>query len=201
MGSLRFFDLKGLQLRHDAKTFIETGTGYGHGVEYAQTIGFESIYSIEIFEKIVNDLTPKFANDKRVKLVRAPSIEGLNKIVGQIKGNAIFFLDSHFPGADVGGAGFGDEKDEDLRLPLLREMRFVKKNRLDKGFKDIILIDDLMIFDEENVYPDQEWKNKLDISPRKDKNCWKQILNMFSQTHAAQVFKENSGYVIFSPKE
>lgn len=201
MGSLRFFNLKDLQLRYDAKTFVETGTGYGHGVEYAQTVDFQDIYSIEIFEKIVNDLTPKFANDGRVKLVHAPSLEGLNKVVREIKGNAIFFLDSHFPGADVGGAGFGDEKDEDLRLPLLKEMEFVKNNRLDKGFKDIVLIDDLMIFDEENTYPDQAWKNKLDISPRRDKNCWKQILNMFSQTHTAQVFKENSGYVIFSPKE
>lgn len=99
------------------------------------------------------------------------------------------------------GQVLGDEKDEDLRLPLLKEMEFVKNNRLDKGFKDIVLIDDLMIFDEENTYPDQAWKNKIDISPRRDKNCWKQILNMFSQTHSAQVFKENSGYVIFSPKQ
>lgn len=200
MGSLKFFDLAELKSRHSAATFVETGAGWGHGIEYAQTFDFEKIWSVEIFTELAQQLANKFAPDPRVQLVNSDSVTGLTHIFAQTPGNAICFLDAHFPGADVGAADFGAEKNEDIRLPLLTEMAAVKRLRADKGFKDIILLDDIMLYDDENAYPGNSWKAALDIMPRKNRNCYREILSFFDETHTSQRFAEENGFVIFFPK-
>lgn len=200
MGSLKFFDLAELKSRHGAATFVETGAGWGHGIEYAQTFDFEKIWSVEIFTELAQALSQKFASDPRVRLVNSDSVTGLEHVYAQTPGNTITFLDAHFPGADVGAADFGAEQNEDIRLPLLTEMAAVKRLRADKGFKDIILLDDIMLYDDENSYPGNSWKTALDIMPRKNRNCYREILHFFDETHTSQIFNQENGFVIFSPK-
>ena len=200
MGSLKFFDLAELKSCHGATTFVETGAGWGHGIEYAQTFDFEKIWSVEIFTDLANKLAGKFAADPRVRLINADSVAGLEYIYTYTSGNTITFLDAHFPGADVGAADFGAEQNEDIRLPLLTEMATVKRLRADRGFKDIILLDDIMLYDDENAYPGNGWKAALDIMPRKNRNCYREILSFFDETHTSQRFAEENGFVIFFSK-
>src|SRR4051812_18995269 len=100
MGSLRRFALQTIKNQFNLKVFFETGLGWGHGVEYAQTADFEKIYSVDIVKEIVDRFTPKFASDPRVELICASSADALNKYCDEIKDNTFFYLDAHFPGAD-----------------------------------------------------------------------------------------------------
>ena len=64
--------------------------------------------------------------------------------------NILFWADSHFPGYDLGLSAIDAEKDESIRLPLWNELLLIKESRPQS--KDVILMDDLMIFSEIEVY-------------------------------------------------
>jgi hypothetical protein len=201
MGSLAYFDLPALKKSINAKVFIETGFGWGTGMLTAAKCDFEKLYSIEISPEVIYRGYQQVANDPRIQLVCADSISGLKWLIPNISHtNCIFFLDSHFPNADLGLAGFGDEKNEDLRLPLLNELQLLKDERASKGYKDIILLDDLFLYDDDNKYPGDGWKAKLDILPRKDRNKHEQIVSFFNETHSATRTFDDNGYVSFVPK-
>lgn len=200
MGSLRFFNLAELKQRYNTPHFIETGLGRGDGVKYAQTVSFERIFSVEIMPEQVYAFRPQFTWDTRVQIICSDSISGLKAIFAQYPQPAIIWADSHFPGADLGIRGFADEQNEDIRLPLITELELIRDERAAKGIKDVILMDDLMIFDEVNHYPGEDWKAKLDIKPRKHVNARDKILSILSATHTNEVFNDDNGFVIFSPK-
>jgi hypothetical protein len=200
MGSLKFFNLGAIKDLFNTPVFIETGLGYGHGLDYARSFPFDKLYSIEIDSRVIDASGPQFKDDARVSIIHGKSLDGLREIYKSLNVNAIHWLDSHFGGADLGFAGFGDEQDEDIRLPLITELELIRDERAAKGFKDVILMDDLMIFDDEQRYPSDDWKGKLDIRPRKYINSRDKILNILSATHQYEVYMEDSGFVIIAPK-
>jgi len=202
MGSLRFFDLKSIKEKFGTKTFFETGAGKGTGIEYASTVNFENIYSVEIIKSQSDYLADIFKADPRIKLINDTSERGLIDYFRKNPENTLFFLDAHFPGADLGLAKFGDEKDEDIRLPLVQELEIIRDLRAAKGFKDVILLDDLMLYDEDNIYPDSHLKLEHDIKPKgKYINAYMRILTTLIDTHDYQVFNKFSGYVVIYPRQ
>lgn len=200
MGSLRYFNLDQIRKRFNTSVFFETGAGTGTGIEYAASVEFEHIYSVEIIESQATLLSRRFSSDKRISVICNRSDEALKEYLPKLSSNALFFLDAHFPGADLGLRSFDAEQDEDLRLPLFNELNIVKELRADKGFKDVILIDDIMIFDEDHIYPDNHLKQKFAIAPRKLINGYQQILDVLKDTHNYQIFPDYSGYVMIYPR-
>ena len=59
MGSIRTFDIAQIKDKANIKTFIETGTLWGNGVDYALESGFDKIISIEINSQLAEKAKDK----------------------------------------------------------------------------------------------------------------------------------------------
>ncbi len=147
MGTLKAFDLRRLIEEYQTSIFVETGTGAGDGLAYARTFPFTSIYSVEIVKHHAEKLQTLFQSDSRIKILSGNSYEALDIILNQIAKDAriLFWLDAHYPGADLGFNDFNSESDISKRLPLERELSSIRKYRPE--CRDVILIDDLRIYE------------------------------------------------------
>jgi hypothetical protein len=145
MGLVSFFDLQSLKDKHDCQFFVETGTFKGDSVRHAEQFGFDKIYSIEIFDELAVAAQEQFKEHEHIKIVHSNSVDGLKSIIDELDGNCIFWLDAHFPGSDVGAKGYDEEKDEQINMPLLEELKLLSRR---SNYNDVILIDDLRTFKE-----------------------------------------------------
>src|SRR5438105_10787762 len=178
MGSLYFFNIPQLMQHFGAKAFVETGTGYGFGVYEAQRHPFEIIVSIEIMAAEVERLKPAFAGDRRVNLFAGPSPDVLRQLLPQIPVPIIFWLDAHFPGAHHKDMSYDAVEEQQIRLPLDHELAVIKE--LSAGKRDVILIDDLRIYERDNF----EWGNMSDAGLEQVAQYDSRFLyTMFQDTH------------------
>jgi hypothetical protein len=195
MGSLERFLLAPIIEHYGARAFVETGTGEGKGVRYAQTHPFNEIYSVEILAQQVEKLKPTFGDDPRVHLHAGESAAFLAQILPRIKTNAVFWLDAHYPGANFNQATYDQVQDLDVRLPLERELQVIHDLR--RGFSDVILIDDLRIYEKDNF-----GNGNLDdlgvASIAKYDSSF--LYTIFKQTHDCKRFLEEEGYFVLFPK-
>ena len=76
--------------------FIETGSYYGGGIEFAIEAGFKNIISIEITQKYYELCKEKFKNNKNVKIVLGDSVKELGNILSKINKPVTFWLDGHY---------------------------------------------------------------------------------------------------------
>ena len=181
--------------RSQADTFFETGTGFGLGVQVARTVPFRQIFSVEIVAAEVERIRPAFSSDRRVQLLIGKSIDVMQQLLPKIPGNMIFWLDAHFPGAHHHIQGYDAEKDLDTRLPLERELTLIKQLR--QGKRDVILIDDLRIYEKDNF----EWGNLSDFGQGNVASYDNKFLySTFQETHDAHRFLNHSGYLALIPK-
>ena len=90
MGDISIFDLKAAQDRVKTPYFIETGTLYGDGVEFAYKQGFEEIHSIEIEPFLAQQANEKFKAFPNIHIHEGNSFEVLEQILPEIKGNIHF---------------------------------------------------------------------------------------------------------------
>jgi len=195
MGELFFFRLAELIRAFNADTFFETGTGFGFGVQVARTVPFKLIFSVEIMAAEVERLRPAFSSDPRVHLLAGRSIDLMPQVLPQIPGNIIFWLDAHFPGAHHHVQGYDAEKDLDTRLPLEKELALIKQLR--PGKRDVILIDDLRIYEQDKF----EWGNLSDVGQGGlGKFDCKFLYSTFQDTHEARRYLNHSGYLALLPK-
>ena len=200
MGALNHFNLNSYIEKYNTTTFVETGLGRGDGLKYAQNSSFKKLYSIEILQSIIDLSKDDFANDERIEIICANSVDGLKDIFKKTPKdeNILFWADSHFPGYDLGLSAIDAEKDESIRLPLWNELLLIKESRPQS--KDVILMDDLMIFSEIEVFPHNHLKDVHRIKNEVYKNYLDKIKNLFSETHEYQLFYEDSGYLAIFPK-
>ena len=116
---------------YDIDNFVETGTGAAEVVRSVNEIDEDvDIHTIEIIEEIYDKNKIKFSYLKNVNWHLGESSEVLPEIIPKLKGNTLFWLDAHFPGADFGLASYGDEKDIDKRLPLKTELETISKEEM-----------------------------------------------------------------------
>lgn len=128
------------------KTFVETGTGAGGGVNAALRHGFKEIYSVDAFKKAANQAKKLFARQPNVVISENTSENFLKELLPSMDSRPIFFwLDAHFPG-EFHGVKRNACKDMRIRSPLQYELEVIFKEREKYGFPDIIGIDDLRMF-------------------------------------------------------
>ena len=191
MGTLSELDINYFKQKYNLDVFIETGIGKGDGIAYAKNFDFNEIISIEIIESQVILMRDVFKNDSRIKILHGETTQILTNILNEINGNIFFWLDAHFPGADIGLSGFADEKNENIRLPLPLELNTIKEYR---SGKDVVVFDDLLIY--KNNGRDANWCEGIKpIKPFESNDFY---INILSDTHDFQEFKNNYG--IFTPK-
>ena len=201
MGLLSFFPLQEYIKKYSISTLIETGLGYGTGVKFAQKFKeFHDIHSCEIDTEQANKIKEELKYDYRVHIFAGKSEDYLKFILKDnnlIKEKSvIFFLDSHFPLADLGKANFDDEKNLDIRLPLETELDIIFNLRNPETYKDIILIDDWRIY-EKMDFPGGDLENlglgnltKYDVS----------FVKRWTNTHVLNKIKTDTGYLEIIPK-
>jgi hypothetical protein len=196
MGKINNFNLNNLKSKYQIETFIETGFGNGDGLLYASQTDFSELYSIEIMQCQIDMFGKVFDTDFRVKLLCGNTIEVLQTLLPKIKNNICFWLDAHFPGADNPSPLHGKhdaEKNDDIRLPLEKELEVIKNLR--KNYKDVILIDDIKLY-----MNNGEFANWVpNIKPRQkfsSKEFFKEIL---LETHYFNYSDNDTGYGILTP--
>lgn len=202
MGAIKNIDLISLKNKHKTQIFLETGSGYGTGIYEALRSGFNLVLSVEIDKEQTELLQKVFRFDQKVQIFNALSRDFLTQILPQINLNipCLIFLDAHFPGADLNKRSFSDEKDESIRMPLYEELQIVKKLRIDKGAKDLIIIDDIMLYDDDNQYEASHQKQTMDILPREHRNYLSKFISLYQDSHTAKILKSEQGWLILEPK-
>ena len=187
--------------KYSLHNYIETGTGEGATLEYSMRHCFDKFYSVEIHDEIFKRARDKFKNLSRLygrdcSILHGNSYEKLPEILKNLKGNSLFFLDAHFPGADFKFSNYGDTSDYDTRLPLEREIEVICNNR--DISKDVFIIDDLVIFEPDGgPYEAGPLTLDRDICP---KNGLGFIYDAFQKTHNIDRSYKSQGFLIITPK-
>lgn len=114
------------------KNFVETGTFRGNTSFWAAQ-HFEKVYTIEIDPEISRETASKADCPSNIEFFVGNSKEVLPKVVGQLDGNSVFWLDGHW--CNVAELG------KDMECPLMDEIHALR------NLKDsVILIDDARAF-------------------------------------------------------
>lgn len=205
MGALRNFPLNQLLKNGCPPIAIELGSGYGTGIYELLKFQFVNILSVEINPEQVELLNNVFRFDTRVRVINSLTTNFLKSTLGNIHQSIPLFIfsDAHFPNADFGLADFDSEKDENVRMPLIKEMGLIKELRADRGAKDIILIDDISLYDDSDRQYDDDHKKKPNaekLLPKLHRNYLNKIIENFKETHNSQVITLEQGFLLMTPK-
>lgn len=194
MGYLNHFNLQKYIDQFDLSVFIETGTAAGHGIRYALTFPFKSLYSIEYDVGLYN-YCKESIKDSRLTLINATSKDGLEEIfLKNVNGPALIWSDAHFINAPtVGTPENFNSGEEILRYPLESELEVIKKYAPDS----VIIIDDLRIY--ENG-PFATGNLPEYINAPKNRNI-DFVYDLFGDSHIITRDYSAEGYVILTPKE
>ena len=143
---------------YDIKNFVETGTGQAEVVQtVVEADDSLNVHTIEVIPEIYDKNKINFSYLKDVNWHLGTSFDILPEILPDLKGTTLFWMDAHFPGADFGLSSYGDEKDDDKRLPLKKELETIVSNR--DVTNDVFVIDDLRIY-EDGPFGDGNWEDR-----------------------------------------
>jgi len=112
-----------------AETFIETGTYQGDTAKWAAT-EFKRVFTIELSEQLYQTTKDDLLLKGNITPCLGDSCKVLPKLLDNLPGNVLFWLDGHYSG--VGTAG------QDAPCPLKKELETI----LARNNDDIVLIDD-----------------------------------------------------------
>lgn len=209
MSALR--DIQIIQWIHDygTKIFFETGTGLGSGLMRAiqPEYGFKLFISCDIDKELATHSQKTFSFDPRVKIFNDEGPNVLKSILPQLPLNIpiFYWLDSHFANADY---NLGDKPlvthensgDPDVRLPALNELKIIKQLRIDKGARDFILLDDAMLYDEQDRYEDNVARLGPNAVPLEYRKILNKSIDLYKDTHKPQVINISQGFLALHPK-
>jgi len=136
--------------------FIESGTYYGDGVQMALDAGFETVYSIELDEKLYVYCVDRFKDKANVHIIFGDSHLVLDDLLSKITSPSTFWLDGHW-------AGEGTARGE-YESPLIKELEAIGRHYIKTH---TILIDDLRCWNKDIQGFDREALSKacLQINP------------------------------------
>ncbi|MBZ5856369.1 hypothetical protein [Flavihumibacter profundi] len=195
MGSIKRFNLGRIIKEYNCDYFFETGTWKGDGVAYANKFPFKKIYSSEIIPEIAQRARARFSGLDNIEILEGNSTDVFKAHLPNIKGNCIFWLDAHFPGAEEGINKYNDYEDEQVKLPLEEEINQIKSLR--KGYTDVILIDDLRIYETGNFASGNMPEG---ILPPKRRNSLF-VNEAFGKTHKIIKSFRDEGYILVLDNE
>lgn len=207
MGSLQRFNLRAIKVNYNIGALIETGTFRGDGIRLAIEAGIERIHSIEIDPDFYHRAVDEFQSHQGVSIHLGSSHELLPNLLrfSSLRGNALFWLDAHFPLADKGDVSYRSELNPAKRMPILSELEAIV--RLREDFDDLIIIDDLRCFsDDPRIKVDtfDEHMNKLGA---RGEGCKRtdvvgvqldEILFMTRGKYKHNLLFEDEGYIVLS---
>lgn len=142
--------------RHGLRIFVETGTYYGDMLA-ALKDDFDLLYSVELGGKLYRRAKRRFRGLDRIRLLRGDSGKKLARILEEIDGPALFWLDGHF---SAGSTAKGD-----IDTPIMAELRLILQ---DRNRRHAIVIDDARCFGTDPSYPTLESLKDFVLSLRKD---------------------------------
>ena len=178
---------------YNIDNFVETGTGAAEVVRSISSIKSDlNIHTIEIIEEIFNKNKISNSYLTNVNWHLGQSSEVMPKILPQLEGNTLFWLDAHFPGADFGLASYGDEEDLDKRLPLRSELEIIVEGR--DVSNDVFVIDDLRVY-EDGPFETGNWAERNLYGG--DGIAF--IEDLFEDTHFVVRSYNKQGFVILLP--
>lgn len=114
------------------KTFIETGSFVGDGIQQALEAGFKKIISIELSDKYFQLCTHRFSTNDNVRIIHGDSFKVLPDVIKHIDHPITFWLDGHH--------SCGDTALGDYWAPLIQELDAIKNHSIKNH---TILIDDM----------------------------------------------------------
>lgn len=195
MGKLSDFPLKEY-VDKGFTTLVETGSGTGTGIDTARGYAFEKIYSTELIKSQAISLMHRYIPDERVHIYNDESPIFLHALCGfQIADDkCVFWLDAHYPGADLGHNDYDHEKDLLRRLPLERELEMLLKH---KRHHDIIICDDLRIYQKCPMEGGDLEACGLGHITRYDAP---DFLAPWRETHNVEKIYKDTGYILMTPK-
>ena len=123
---------KELFQKYPNPVFIESGTYYGDGIQAAVDSGFETIYSIELDEKLYRHCVNRFKDNMNVHIIFGDSHLVLDDLLSMIRSPITFWLDGHWAGE---GTSMGK-----YESPLIKELEAIGRHHIKTH---TILIDDL----------------------------------------------------------
>lgn len=203
MGRPRHAGLAELRRVHRCSVFVETGTGWGLGVEDAlSTPGFAAMHSIEIDRLVHARNVTRFQRhiDTRwLTLWLGDSVAVLAQLAPTIPAHArvVWYLDAHFPGS-------AREEPMDMlplreapedAVPLLREVESITQGRDTRW--DVFIVDDRVMF-ESDAY------EAGDTPAFRSALQQDTVLVQISQRlphHVLTRLTADMGYAIYTPRE
>ena len=178
---------------YDIKNFVETGTGIAEVVRSVNEANEDlNIHTIEVVEEIFDQNKIKYSYLKNVNWHLGESAQVLSEVVPTLEGNTLFWMDAHFPGADVGLSSYGDEEDIDKRLPLKKELETIVAKR--DISNDVIVIDDLRIY-EDGPFETGNWDERSKFGG----DGIEFIEKLFEDTHYVGRSYNAQGFIILFP--
>jgi len=143
------------------RVFIETGTYMGEMIDSILNI-FPKIISIEFDPKLAQRAQSRFSSEPHVTILQGDSGEILPKLLAEINGPCLFWLDAHYSGGVTAHA--------DQETPIIREIKTI----LDHPCADhVILIDDAREFTGSKDYPTLEELRQIIHQKRKE---WQMVV-------------------------
>lgn len=122
-------------------TFVETGT-YRGDMLYAMKDTFQTIISIELSTILCSQARDRFRDYPHIDIQQGDSGEVLPKILNNISGKCLFWLDGHYSrGVTAKGA---------TETPVAKEVATILEHKVRDH---VILIDDARCFDGTHDYP------------------------------------------------
>ncbi len=134
-GALNPDFLRTLRTLFPLTAFVETGTYLGDTAAIASTL-FPSVHTIELSEALAQKAVIRFAMVPHVRVHQGDSATMMAKVVGQLDGPTLFWLDGHY---SEGVTALGSQN-----TPIREELRMIAQTA-PRG--SVILIDDLRLFD------------------------------------------------------
>lgn len=125
--------------KHRLRTLVETGT-YKADTVRALRNDFDVIHSIEIAPNFHRRAAHRCRNQANARLHLGDSADVMPKILADLNGPALFWLDAHHSGGETGGAG---------DHPTVAELRSILSDSRDH----VLLIDDVREFGVDADYP------------------------------------------------
>lgn len=114
-------------------TFVETGTYMGDTTKDAANV-FKTVHSIELSNALYRRARNIFNSNTAVQLHHGDSATVLEKLLPQLNGTILFWLDSHY----CGGGAKGESN-----TPIMEELAAIKAAEITDA---IILVDDMCCF-------------------------------------------------------
>jgi hypothetical protein len=131
--------------RARANVFIETGTHIGNTTQLAASLGFRTVYTIELSEQFYRAAQKKFASNHHVHCILGDSTEQLMRLLPGIDEPVLFWLDGHW--------SMGDTARGDKAVPIYEELAAIADHHVKNH---TILIDDLRLMGNQDE-PIEDW--------------------------------------------